>query len=167
MDEAEFDRLVARERARHKSFARVFDGLDPERQREPWLRDRIRCSETSRSTWDALAAMARLFLRERRRLPDALADWAADALEGRRPRPPRSAEDAARRKVEVWLGVLHLVCLHDLKPTRALNGLPECCAEGGTALDVIGKASGRNYKAVERDWSQRDTILRSYPPRKK
>ncbi len=174
MDSAEFDRLVAHEKKRQKSLAEVYEWLDPDRQQGRFLRNRITESETSRQVWDAIARMARDYLRKRRPLPDELADWAADALDSmvnkpaKRPRPPKgAADDAVRRKVEICLGVYHLVQLYGLKPTRGLNGLPQCCAEGGTACDVIGAAFGLNYKAVERIWNERDPLLRSYSPEKK
>ena len=106
-------------------------------------------------------------------MPHELADWAADALDSmvttpaKRPRPPKSTEDAARRRVEIFLGVYHLVKLYGLNPTRGLNGLPECCGEGGTACDVVGAAFGLNYKAAEKIWNGRDPLFRSYGQEKK
>ncbi len=167
MDSAEFDRLIAYEKKRQKSPAEVYETLDPERQQLPYLRSRIAESRTSRDTWDALNRMVQHYLRERRNLPEEMADRAADALDGmvttpaKRPRPPKSTEDIASRRVEIYLGVYHLVELYDLYPTRGLNGLPKCCAEGGTACDVVGAAFGLNYKAVEKIWNARDPLFRS------
>ena len=168
MDSAEFDRLVTYEKQRPKSLEQVYNMLDPERGQGQYLRDRIDESETSRDTWDGLNRMVQHYLRERRTLPHELAAWTADALDGmvttpaKRPRPPKSTEDTARRRVEISLGVYHLVRCYDLHPTRGLNGLPECCAEGGTACDVVGAAFGLNYKAVEKYWTERDPLFRSY-----
>ena len=168
MDSAEFDRLVTYEKKRQKSLEQVYNMLDPGRGQGQYLRDRIDESETSRDTWDGLNRMVQHYLRERRTLPHELADWAADALDSmmtepaKRPRPRKNTEDVARRRVEIYLGVNHLVEFHDLYPTRGLNGLPGCCAEGGTACDVVGAAFGLNYKAVEKIWNARDHLFRSY-----
>ena len=173
MDSTEFNRLVAYEKKRQKPLAEVYGALDSEGQQGAYLRAAITESETSRDMWDALNGLAQDYLRKRRPLPDDLADWAADALDStvnqpaKRPRPARGTEDAARKRLEIWLSVRHLVMLYDLNPTRGLNGLPECCAEGGTACDVVGAAFGLNYKAVEKIWNERDPLLRSYRPRKK
>ncbi len=127
MDSTEFDRLVTYEKKRQKSLAEVYETLDPERQQLPYLRNRIAESRTSSDTWDALNRMVQHYLRERRTLPEELADWAVDALDGmvttpaKRPRPPKSTEDAARRRVEIYLSVYHLVKLYGLYPTRGLN----------------------------------------------
>ncbi len=110
MDEAEFDRLVANEKARQKPFCQVYESPDPERQQGPWLRNKIAESESSRDTWDALNRMVQHYLRERRTLPKDLGDWAADALDSmmtnpaKRPRPRKSEQDAANRRVEIYLG---------------------------------------------------------------
>ena len=168
MDSAEFDRLVTIEKLRQKSLAVVYESFDSDQHKGHYLRNLITVSSTSRSTWDALNRMAQDYLRQRLTLPEELADWAADALDGvvttpaKHPRPPRSDKDAARKKVEIFLGVYHLVKLYDLTPTRGLNGLPESCAKGGTACDVIGATLDFSYKAVEKIWNGRDPLLRSY-----
>ena len=173
MHRAEFDRLVAYEKKRQKSLVEVYETLDPERQRGPYLCNCIAESSASRSTWDALNRMVQHYLHERRQLPDELAGWAADALDSmvnkpaRRPRPPKGTEDAARRKVEIYLSIYHLVKLYGLDPTRGLSGRPECCAEGGSACDIVGAAFGLNYKAVEKIWNERDPLFRSYRTEKK
>ena len=168
MDSAEFDRLVTYEKQRPKSLEQVYNMLDPERGQGQYLRDRIDESGTSRDTWDGLNRMVQHYLRERRTLPHELAAWTANALDGmvttpaKRPRPPKSTEDTARRRVEISLGVYNLAKLHSLFPTRGLNGLPGCSAAGGSACDVVGAAFGLNYKAVEKIWNERDPLFRSY-----
>ena len=168
MDSAEFDRLVTYEKKRQKSLEQVYNMLDPERGQGQYLRDRIDESETSRDTWDGLNRMVQHYLRERRTLPHELADWAADALDSmmtepaKRPLPRKNTEDIARRRVEIYLSVYHLVKLYGLDPTRGLKGLNQCCAEGGSACDVVGAAFGLNYKAVEKVWDERDPLFRSY-----
>ena len=105
MDSAEFDRLVTYEKKRQKSLAEVYETLDAERQQLPYLRNRIAESRTSRDAWDALNRMIQHYLRERRTLPEELADWAADALDSivtTPPQVPSTAKGAPRMPPAGW-----------------------------------------------------------------
>ena len=162
MDEAKFKRLVSYAKAHLKSPADIYTTLDPHRQQGPYLRNWIAESKARRRAWDAMSQLAREHLRNRQPLPDKLADWVADVLEGKCQRPPKSDDDDAHKRVEIYLLIYHFIRLYDLTPTRGLNGLSRCSAEGGTACDVVGAAAGLNYKNAEKYWNERDPLFRSY-----
>ena len=51
------------------------------------LRNWIHASEDDIAYWEALSAVSEDLLRDRKQLPDVLADWLADMLEGSREKP--------------------------------------------------------------------------------
>ena len=172
MDEARFNHLVAFAKAQLKSPAKIYQTLLADRQRGPYLLDQIAESETSRVAWDSLCEIARDLLREGRPLPEELAQWVAQVLDDLanpppiQPRPPRST-DAARKRLAVYGLIYHFVERFGLNPTRAPARGPSCCAEGGSACDVVGAAAGLTYKNAEKYWNERDGLLRSYWRQKK
>ena len=109
--------------------------------------------------------LARHYLCKRRRLPNYLADWVEDVLDGKvrspaeRPRPP---EDAARRRHAVQMLIWHFSVNLNLKPSRSLNSLPNCCAEGGSACDVVGAAAGSPTRKP-RGFGPNESWIRCHP----
>lgn len=66
----------------------------------------IRESERHRAAWDGLNYTVQTELRNHRPLPDALAEWVADVLAGRRPQPKRKGrppENRARDELIIFM----------------------------------------------------------------
>ena len=190
MDETEFKRLVGFTRqafmSRHQpewnerpaeTRVRVYRKVLPEHGRGDFLRSLIIESSDSRLAWDSVKAIGESLLRDGVHLPGELADWLADVLvdmnkpkkDKRRPRPGKGGSPEAN-KVWVICGAIHHVGVRfNLPATRNGNDPPQCCAEGGTACDVVGRVCfGKTlhaYKNTERIWGKRDPLL-SYSIRK-
>ena len=183
MDEVEFKRLVAFTRQafgpRHQpewgespaeTRARHYRIL-PERARGEFLHGLIVDSAESKMAWDSVKLIAEELLRAKDHLPDELAAWIADVLfdhrkpkkEQRRPRPATGGSKDANRDWVICGAIHHIGIRFNLLPTRNGGGPPKCCAEGGSACDVVGLAflggSLKAYKNAERIWRERDTLL--------
>ena len=134
MDRAEFDRAKewARFFLRHSPMGNKSSGealLAVTDNGDPSIKaGLIAMSFTERWAWDATLAMAQEWIRA-------------------------EARDALIAEV-VYL----LTVLFELKPTRNSKkkrlSLPESCAEGGSACDVVGDALCMSYKAVEKAWTR-------------
>lgn len=120
------------------------------------LEENLIClSRSERWAWDAVSAMTQAALRHPYQpISPVLATWAADMLAGNEPRPRVKGKRLVNRDLAIADTIVVLCKLYGLKPTRSLCGHPECCAEGGSACDVVGVAAGMTYKAVERVWSE-------------
>ena len=105
-------------------------------------------------------------LRDREPLPEELADWVVDRLDGRRPQPRR------KRRFDDWVrDILIAVCVSSLvdkgftatrKKRLPMETHPgEASAEGRTACDAVGVALKLNYKKVEKVWTDADPELRA------
>ena len=189
MDEVEFKRLVAFTRQaflwqRQPEFhetpaqtrARIYRKVLPVRGRNDFLHDLIAESGNNKTAWDSVKLIAEDLLRDAEQLPDALADWLADVLsdqgkpkkDQRRPRPAKGGSPDANRDWVICGAVNHVGMRFNLPPTRNGAGPEKCCAEGGSACDVVGRAifgaTLHAYKNVERIWAKRDPLL-SYSPR--
>ena len=115
----------------------------------------IAFSRRERWAWDALNAMTQAALRNPfQPTSPELANWAADVLAGKEPRPRGKGKRLLNRDLAIAETIVLICERYGLKPTRSLRGLPECCVEGGSACDVLGVASGMNYKAVESIWNE-------------
>ncbi len=124
--------------------------------------------------WDAMSALAIRSLRDPfaaevlptdshldnsryYRFPVELAEWLADVLEGKRNRPSKGSDRFYNRDMLMGEAIVELVRRFDIRPTRSKakkNASPEhCCAEGGSACDVVGVARDvHGYGNVERIW---------------
>ena len=120
---------------------------------DTFVSDLIPHSKHERWAFDSLSVMAQAILRyEYMPMPAELANWAADVLEGRIDRPPKGEKRLANRNLALADTVLFIKVLRDLKPTRSGAGPSECCAEGGSACDVVGAAHDMPYKTIEGIW---------------
>lgn len=112
-------------------------------------------SRRERWAWDTVSAMVQATLRNPfQPMSLELAIWVADVLAGKSPRPRGKGKRLANRDLGIAETIVLLCRLYSLKPTRRIRGIPECCAEGGSACDLVGAAAGMTYKAVERVWNE-------------
>ena len=147
---------------------RMYRAVLPARSRVEYLRQLIAESAESKRAWDSVALIAQGLVRDRKPLPEDLGAWVADVLadqlrkDKRRRRPAKGGAPEANRDRIITLAVYHIANRFELPPTRP-GGPRKCCAEGGSACDVVGRAVfGKNvkaYKNTERIWSERDPIL--------
>ena len=190
MDEAEFQRRVAYTHQaflsqQHQQFGetpaetrvRIYHKVLPKRGRDDFLRSLIIESADSRLAWDSVKAIGESLLRDAEHLPAELANWVADVLadqdkprkDRRRPRPTKGGSPEVNRVWVICGAIQYVGTLYNLPPTRNGKGPGECCAEGGSACDVVGRAIfGKHlkaYKNTERIWGKRDPLL-SYSIRK-
>ena len=122
----------------------------------------IQTSERDKYMWDALQLVAVKYLRDRVALPDVLAEWVADVLEGRRPRPRGGSLLEARDRM-IRLAINAVAWKFKIHPTRE-HASARCCAEGGSACDVVGAAAFPRqtaYARTEKIWQNRDEVLQS------
>ena len=133
------------------------------------IRQLLTASATNKHAWDALSLIAQKLLRNGEPLPDALATWVADVLgdqhlrpkDKQRPRPRTGGSPDALRNHIIWWAVRALWMKYDLLPTRSVNGLDDCCAEGGSGCDIVGAALAAmnykptSYKNIEKVWRNR------------
>ena len=184
MDSTEFDRLVRFTKqaflSRHQpewdepptdTRVRVYRKVLPERGRDEFLRSLIAKSTDNKVAWDSVKAIGESLLRDADHLPDELAEWIADVLtdqrkpkkQQRRPRPTKGGSPEANHDWVICGAIHHIGVRFGLEPTRNGAGPPECCAEGGSACDVVGRAVfGRTvtaFKNTERIWNKRDPVL--------
>ena len=79
------------------------------------------------------------------------------------PRPTTGGSPDANRDWVICGAIYHVGVRFGLDPTRNGAGPEACCAEAGSACDVVGYAflgkANRGYKNTERIWSKRDPIL--------
>ena len=123
------------------------------RSPDTFVSDLIPHSKHERWAFDSLSVMAQAILRNGYMpMPEELADWAADVLEGRRKRPPKGEKRLAKRNLAIADTVLFIKGVFDLMPTRSGAGPSKCCAAGGSACDVVGAAYGMPYKTIEGIW---------------
>ena len=133
--------------------------LDQDFRDTEWLVDYlIMHSRRERWAWDALSAVTQAALQHKNifdPLWPSLAPWIEGVLAGKEPRPRESGKRLMNRDLAIAEAIVVVAEARGLKPTRrSLRGGPECCAEGGSACDAVGVASGMNYKAVEAIWTQ-------------
>ncbi len=189
MDEATFKRAVAITRQAFLSRpefeetpaetrVRVYRKILTKRGRDDYLRGLIADSAHSKLAWDAVKLIAEDLLRDGEHLPPELAEWLADVLsdlgrpgkDKRRARPTKGGPPEANRDWIICGAIQYVGTLYDLPPTRNGDGPEKCCAEGGSACDVVGRAvfgaTLKAYKNTERIWGKHDPLL-SYTTRSK
>ena len=131
----------------------------------------IERSKGNRNTWDGLNLIAQETLRRREPLPDDLAVWVADVLDGGQPRPKlrgsrRSSGQLASGSSKflqhhLIVTAIDILATKGYRPTRRdyyTHG-EACCPEGGSVFDAIGVAFGKpdralGYKKVEALWTE-------------
>jgi len=130
------------------------------------LRCLINASIFNKAAWDALRILARVHIWERKPLPPQLLDWLDEVLAQRLPRPKTKGKDPLAdfyRNRAIVVAVWYF-SHQGMTATRNGSGPGQCCYEGGSACDVVGKAlQDKNtynenlvYKSIERIW----TLLR-------
>ncbi|MDE0101724.1 MAG: hypothetical protein OXN89_05035 [Bryobacterales bacterium] len=130
--------------------------LRPPDLREDLVHDLIYCSTGIMAAWDALDMLTGKLQREGNTLPPDLARWVAD-------RPPRPTKRGPNPDRDVLRNIGMMIAIRALelrgwsttrRVTRNGKELRHCCAEGGTACDVVGVAAGiGGYKNVEGIWT--------------
>lgn len=123
-------------------------GTDQERAEE--LNNVIELSETSKLEWDIASRIAQNALYAGEQLPQNLADWTADVLAGRRPRPGVGSKTIAR-------DMIFCNAVEGLKDQFGLTPTKNSATSTPSACDVVAKALGFSYKTIERAWALRDT----------
>ena len=154
---ADYKRDLWKEPAKGRAYS--YRILPPD-GRGDFLSGLIEGSGETKLEWDSVSLIAQELLREGEPLPAELAEYVADVLEGKRPRPNKGPMATSRRDATIFLAVDHVAQRFHLNPTRRRKpvereALPHCCAEGGSACDVVGAAFGVGYKVAERAWDQR------------
>ena len=150
----------------------------PRDGRDEFLHGLIVESPDTKLAWDSVNLIAENLLRGEESLPAELRKWIADVQsdqrkrrnEKRRPRPSKGGSRHANRDWVICGAIQYVGTLYDLPPTRNGAGPEECCAEGGSACDVVGQAAfgetAKAYKNVERIWEKRDPLLSYKIPKK-
>ena len=101
-------------------------------------------SENDRFWWDVLEAVAAYALRKRE-VPDVLADWLADLLEGKKP-PNKGAHYYAGRDLMLATMVGTVLANVDVRPTRNKG------SSARSACDAVGEVVGLSYESIEATW---------------
>ena len=114
----------------------------------------VETSETQAWAWDVLKNMVvRQMRRPQPDLPEIACSWTADMIDGIRRRPRKGR---IRRPADyiVIADTVHVVkARFGVNRTRNGAGPSDCCAEGGSACDIVGSAqvgNKRAYKTIER-----------------
>ena len=126
----------------------------------------IEKSKELRHIWDYLNLLAQELLREGKPLPSKLAEWVADVLDGRRPRPSKqgSPSNDMVRNINV-ISVVELLVDQGMKATRSYKrGGTLASKEGRSACDAVGFATSMTYRNVAKIWENR---ISSPVPQKK
>ena len=143
------------------SWSLIRDKFGQDRADEA-LRNWIPASENDFDYWIALHIVATERLRSREPLPDALANWLADVLEGKRTKPRRKPGKNwyAHHGRDLWIGyAVSMLWILGMSPTRNEASLPE------SACDVVGEHLSLSYEAVVSVWTnQRHTTGRVPAP---
>ena len=101
-------------------------------------------SENHRFWWDVLEAVAAYALRKRE-VPDVLADWLADKLEGKMP-PNKGAHYYAGRDFMLATMVGTVLANVDVRPTRNKG------SSARSACDAVGEVVRLSYESIEAAW---------------
>lgn len=162
-----------RDKSSPETLVAVVEDLPPDIQHSALIH-LIGRSRDHVADWDAVRALAIRSLRDPfaagvlpddshldnsryYRFPVELADWLADVLEGERSRPRMGSDRLYNRDMLMGEAILELVRSFGIRPTRSKakkSASPvHCCAEGGSACDVVGVARDvHGYGNVERIW---------------
>ena len=131
-------------------FAPLEDGSN-DALRTGWLPRAKHCSHY----WESMRLTAARYQRDREPMPDALAQWLAEVLDGTLTPPRRRSGPKGFHLRNVWIiGVVNTLMALGLHPTRNVTRGDKPCAAGGSACDAVGVALAEQhlampYKAVE------------------
>ena len=169
MDKGAFDEAVKWARLEIQQLSPSY-GRDPEFSFETTLREfarsegfeddlMLRLVQESKQhswAWDVLNSLVPRILRTGPRdMPEIVWQWAADKMEGIVSQPRKGR---LRRPVDciAIVDTVHIVkARFGVSPTRNRPEFADCCAEGGSACDIVGSAQAgnlRGYKAFEAIW---------------
>lgn len=118
-----------------------------------WLEAAIPCSANHKIEWNELMVVAAYALRKRE-VPDALADWLADVLEGKRKRPKGGAKTTSGRDLLLARMVDTLCDNLGIQPTRNKAMKPTCDDDllKRSACDAVAEVVHLSYETVEKTW---------------
>ena len=126
-----------------------------EDEREDFLGQLIDCSYEDEEAWIAAKLLVLDHLQAKLPLPPELAYWYSQTLNRAFPKPSTTGKDANTNFVRD-LGIVVVVALlieeKGLKGTRNGGGPSECCDEGGSACDVVGKALAALEDKCSEEW---------------
>ena len=113
-------------------------------------------ADRSSDYWDSMKLTAARYLRDREPMPDALADWLVEGLEGKRKKPRKRSGRKTFSLQNMWImGAVNTFMQLGMNPTRniASGGTP--CANGGSTCDAVGVELEKlntpmTYKTVEK-----------------
>ena len=131
-----------------------------EHRAEEALKNWIPASERDIDYWDALHVVAAELLRNREVLPNTLADWVADVLEGARTKPKqkpgkRRYANGAR---DSWTGyAIDILWTLDFAPTR------NQASPARSGCDVLAEHLNLSYEAVASIWRRQRTASGRLP----
>ena len=110
--------------------------------------------ESKEHAWayDVLNSLvARKFRTRQLDLPGIVWDWAADRLAGNLTQPPTGKITHPSHNI-VIADTVHIVrARFGVNPTRNRPGFGECCAEGGSACDIVGAAQVGELRGIQGD----------------
>ncbi len=141
------------EKQREKELKQLKDSWDKNFGAYSLLEEWIPRSENHRFWWDGLEVAAAYALRKRE-VPDPLADWLADVLEGKRPKPKKGAGYYAGRDF-LLAEMVQTVCDQvGIQPTRNKAKKPTYNDDlhRHSACDAVGDVVGLSYEAIEAVW---------------
>ena len=118
-----------------------------------WLEAAIAWSENHKTEWNELMVVAAYVLRKRE-VPDPLADWLADVLEGKRQRPEGGAKTTSGRDLLLARMVDTLCDNVGIKPTRNKAKKPTYSDDfpKRSACDAVAGVVNLSYGTVEKAW---------------
>lgn len=126
-----------------------------EEEREDFLGQLIYCSYEVEDAWIAAKLLVLDHLQAKLPLPPELAYWYSQTLKGTLPQPKTTGKDANTHFVrDLGIVVVAPVFIEEggLKGTRNGDGPSECCDEGGSACDVVGKALAALEDKCSEEW---------------
>lgn len=131
-----------------------------EHRAEEALRNWIPASERDIDYWDALHVLAAELLRNGERLPDALANWLAEVLEGKRRRPKQKPGRRwyANGARDSWTGyAIGILWTLGIRPTR------NQASPAQSGCDVLANHLNLSYEAVASIWAKQRTASGRLP----
>ena len=157
--------IQSRGEAIGRSWPKIREGFGQGRAAEA-IENWIAASEKDYDCWRALHILAAELLRKREPLPDTLADWLADVLEGRRTKPKRKPGKSwdANAGRDMWIAYsVGILLVLGMSPTRNDASSHE------SACDVVSEVLSRrlnqslSYHAVVSIWRKQRGAVTHLP----